>query len=187
MIRNSVFRVRNFEIWAVLSSNEVELLIPRLCDFMLRNVQKCAVPSRKGVDLLMLKNRLFRLRRVQIWELYFHAAKCSDKSMKGLRFVGTQESCFETWKSSHMGCAALLCGRFACVQELRFKTENRSDMGCDELQGCLFAHCLEWHFQAAKLSDKSSSTMQEGVLLMLRNSFYRLGNFVIFNMFRYGL
>ena len=91
--------------------------------------------------------------------------------MKGLRFVGTQETCFETWNSSHVGCAALLCGRFACVQELRFKTENRSDMGCDELQGCLFPHCLEWHFQAAKHSDKSSSIIQEGVLLMLRNSF----------------
>ena len=64
---------------------------------------------------------------------------------------------------------------------------NRSDMDFVELQGGLFAHYQEWNFQGAKRSDKSSSTMQEGVLLMLRNSFYRLGNFVIFNMFGYGL
>ncbi len=55
-------------------------------------------------------------------------AKCSDMSisvMKGLRFAGTKESCFEAWKRLHVGCAALLCGRFADVQELRFKPEKR--------------------------------------------------------------
>ena len=35
MLRNSVFRVGNVVIWAVLSSNEVELLIPRNCFFRL--------------------------------------------------------------------------------------------------------------------------------------------------------
>ena len=33
--------------------------------------------------------------------------------MKGLRFADTQESCFESWKRSHMGCTAMLCSRFA--------------------------------------------------------------------------
>ena len=47
MLRNSVFRVGNVIIWAALSKNEVELLIPRKHVFRLRNVQKCAVPSRK--------------------------------------------------------------------------------------------------------------------------------------------
>ena len=43
--------------------------------------------------------------------------------MKGLRFADTQGSCFEAWKRSHMGCAAMLCGRFADVQEYFFKPE----------------------------------------------------------------
>ena len=46
--------------------------------------------------------------------------------MKGLRFGDTQESCFETWKRSYMGCAALLCGRFADAQESRIQAANRS-------------------------------------------------------------
>ncbi len=45
--------------------------------------------------------------------------------MKGLGFAGTKESCFEACKRFYMGCASLLCGRFADVQELRFKTEKR--------------------------------------------------------------
>ena len=48
--------------------------------------------------------------------------------MKGLRFVGTQELCLEAWKRSHMGCAALLSGRFAEVQKFCFQTAKLSDM-----------------------------------------------------------
>ena len=49
--------------------------------------------------------------------------------MKGLRFANTQESCFETWKCSHMDCSTLLCGRFADSQESRFQDSKRSNMG----------------------------------------------------------
>ena len=41
--------------------------------------------------------------------------------MKRLRFADTQESCFEDWKRSHMGCAALIFGRFDDAQELRIR------------------------------------------------------------------
>ena len=41
--------------------------------------------------------------------------------MKGVGFAGTQESYFEAWKRSHMGCAALICGRFDDAQESRFR------------------------------------------------------------------
>ena len=41
--------------------------------------------------------------------------------MKRLRFTDTQESCFEAWKRSHMGCAALICGPFYDAQESRFR------------------------------------------------------------------
>ena len=45
MLRNSVFSVRNVELWAVLSSNEVDLLKFRNRVFRQRNDQKCAVHS----------------------------------------------------------------------------------------------------------------------------------------------
>ena len=81
--------------------------------------------------------------------------------MTGHRFAGNQESCLQTWKRSHMGCAALLCGRFADVQELRFKSENRSDMGCDEVHGCPFAYCQIWYFLSPKCSNKRSTILQD--------------------------
>ena len=41
--------------------------------------------------------------------------------MKRLRFADTQELCFEAWKRSHMGCAALICGRFDDALESRLR------------------------------------------------------------------
>ena len=49
--------------------------------------------------------------------------------MKVQRFADTLESCFEAWKRSYMGCAALLCSRFADAQESRIQAANRSKMG----------------------------------------------------------
>ena len=76
---------------------------------ILGKVHIWVVPPCNVVELLILKNRFFRLRNVQIWvssvlevgrsadfhEFCFHAAKRSDKGiavMKELRFVDTQES-----------------------------------------------------------------------------------------------
>ena len=100
MLRKSVFRVRNLEIWAVLFSNEV--------------------------DLLMRMNRIFRLRKrsemcsavpqlscfVDAQEPRIQFAKCSDMSIaviKGLGFAGTQESCFEAWKLTYVLCRPNMC------------------------------------------------------------------------------
>ena len=55
--------------------------------------------------------------------------------MKDLRFANTQESCFEAWKRSYMGCSALICGRFDNSQESRFQASKRSNMGSAVLQG----------------------------------------------------
>ena len=106
--------------------------------------------------------------------------------MKGLRFPNTQESCFEAWKHSYMGCSALLCVRFDDYQESHFQATKRSNIGSAVQLGCrsadfpnyvfklqnvqiwtvtdckrgLFADCQEWHFQAANRSDKSSTILQ---------------------------
>ena len=57
--------------------------------------------------------------------------------MKGLRFAVTEESCFEAWIRSHMGCPALLCGRFAESQGSLFQASKRSII-CSAVQkgGC---------------------------------------------------
>ncbi len=48
--------------------------------------------------------------------------------MKGLLFADTQESSFEAWKRSHMGCSNLLCGRYADSQKSRFQTSKLSNI-----------------------------------------------------------
>ena len=55
--------------------------------------------------------------------------------MKELRFANTQESFFETWKRSYMGCSALLFCRILDSQESRFQASKRSNMGSAVLQG----------------------------------------------------
>ena len=106
--------------------------------------------------------------------------------MKVLRFADTQESCYEAWKRSHMGCSALLSGRFADSKKSRFQASKRSnmisavldggrsayihifcfqagkrsDMDCAELQRCLFVHCLAWHIQVSKISNNCSDFLQ---------------------------
>ncbi len=68
--------------------------------------------------------------------------------MKGLRFANTQQSCFEAWKRSYMGCFALLCGRFDDSQESRFQASKRSNMGSAVLQRGRSADIHGFCFQA---------------------------------------
>ena len=49
--------------------------------------------------------------------------------MKGIRFADTQKSSFEALKRSYMGCAELLCVRFAAAQEPRIQAANHSKIG----------------------------------------------------------
>ena len=99
--------------------------------------------------------------------------------MKGLRFANTKEWCFETWKLSHMGCAALLCGRFAVVQELRFEHEKRSDMGCVELLGCLFENFSNGIFRLRNFEIRAVPSCRMVDLLMLMNRVVRQRNIQI--------
>ncbi len=74
---------------------------------------------------------------------------------KGLRFADTQESCFETWKRSHMGSSALIFGRFDDSQESCFQASKRS---WNIVVLLIFKIC----FQAAKRSDMESVELQGG-------------------------
>ena len=94
--------------------------------------------------------------------------------MKGLRFADTMDWCFETWKSSHMGCEALLCGRLADVQELRLKSDNCSDMGCAEL--LIVTNGIFW---LRNVQIRAVPFCKGVVLLMIRNSVFRVRNFEI--------
>ena len=61
--------VRNAEIWVVLSSNEADLLMLRNRVFRLRIVQKMGSALQTVFDLLMIRNRLFRVRTFYMWSV----------------------------------------------------------------------------------------------------------------------
>ena len=58
-------RLRSFQIRAVPSCKKVDLIILRNSVFRTRNIEIWAVMSSNEVDLLMLRNRVFSLRIVQ--------------------------------------------------------------------------------------------------------------------------
>ena len=66
IFRNSVFKVRNVQIWTVKNSKIVYLLIVRKGIFRLLNVLIRAVHSSKRVDFLILWNSIFSVRNVEI-------------------------------------------------------------------------------------------------------------------------
>ena len=66
MFMISGFMVRNIEICSVVSNNKIDLLVPANRVLRLQLVHNYAVPSRKVVDLLMLMNHVFRLRKDQM-------------------------------------------------------------------------------------------------------------------------
>ena len=90
--------------------------------------------SRKGVDLLMLRNSLFRLRNIKKWAV---------SSLTGTDLLMLRISVFKAWKRSYMGSVVVQGGRFHDVHDLRFHTAKRLDMGCAELKDCLFANFQE--------------------------------------------
>ena len=110
--------MRNFEKWAVLSRNEVDLLMLRNRVFMVRNAEILRVLSSNEADLLMKRNRVFSLRNVQIWAL----SSRKDFNLLILR------NRLEAWKISLISCYALLGGRFADDQKSRIHAANRSKM-----------------------------------------------------------
>ena len=86
--------------------------------------------------------------------MLFQAAKRSEMCsvfMKRLGFDDTQDLCFEDWKRSHIGCSALLYGRFAHSQESRVQASKYSNMGSIVLKGGHFANIYKFCFQAAKV------------------------------------
>ena len=58
-----------------VSSNEVDLLMLKNLVFRVRNFQKCAMLSFKGGDLLMLRNRVLKLPNFQIVQFRFAYAQ----------------------------------------------------------------------------------------------------------------
>ena len=121
--------------------------------------------------------------------------------MKELWFPYTQESCFDAWKRSHMGCSSLLCGRFADSQESRFQALKRSNLGSAVLQGgrllifinsvfmlqivliCNVSKCYGVYLLivingilAAKFRARAVLYFKKIDLLMLRNSVFTVRN-----------
>ena len=150
MLRNRVFSLRIFQICVMPNCKHNGYMhltnrFSRLWNFQVSAVRSCCTSFRSftsyKVDLLMISNRVFRLRNAQNWRCLpecelicwfsgiaysgcktFKYGKCR---MKELLFPDAQESRFQGWNRSYMGSAVLKGGRFYEVQELRFKITKR--------------------------------------------------------------
>ncbi len=89
--------------------------------------------------------------------------------MKELRFAYTQESCFEAWKLSHMGCSCLLCGRFVDSEESGFRPSKRSNMGSAVLEGGRSADIQEFSFMLQNVQICNVSNCNGVYLLIVIN------------------
>ncbi len=89
------------------------------------------------------------------------------------RFADTQESCFEVWKRSHMGCTALLFGRFADSQESRFQVLKRSNMISAILKGGRSVDIHEFCFKLQNFQLWSVSNCMGVYLFIFRNGIFR--------------
>ena len=96
---------------------------------------------------------------------------------KELRFADTQESCFEAWKRSHMGCCALLCCRFDDFQETRVQASKRSNMCSAILEGGGTANINEFCFHAAKRSGMYCVEVQVGLFADSQNCIFTFETF----------
>ena len=110
----------------------VVLLMIRNRIFRLRIVQIWAVPPWKGFDLLMPRNRVYSLGNVHIWGV--PSVKVVDLMMF--------RNCFSTYETFRYG-------------------------HCRNARGWL-ADYQEWCFQASKSSDKSSVIQQEGRIAVVQ-------------------
>ena len=86
-------------------------------------------------------------------------------------FANTQESCFETWKRSYMGCSALLCCRFDVSQESRFQASKRSNMSSAVLQGDPSADFPNYYFKLQNVQIWTVSKCKGDYLLIYRMTF----------------
>ena len=125
-------RLRNFQIRAVPSCKRVELFMLRKrvfraqtlkywqCSPAMRLICWCSGSVFSGFQTFR-NVQCLPARGLICWFSGNAYSVCETSRnglclMKALRFSDTQESCFEAWKSSHMVCSALLCGRLADSQ-----------------------------------------------------------------------
>ena len=194
MITNCVFSVRKIYICTVITWNEFELLMQdwkyshMSIDVMhsdwFGNVQELRFDTFKvliwnvspcwRVDLMMLRNRDFRIRNFEYGQQSgrlatsqksrFQAATCSKMSsaiLQDFRFADVEKSRFQASKRWLMNSAMLQDGRFADAQKSRFQAMKRSNMGSAVQQWGRLATSQKSRFQAAKCSNMRSTIQQE--------------------------
>ncbi len=85
------------------------------------------------VLLLILRNRVFRIRKVEIWVAVMEVGRSAD----------IHEFCFQAAKLSDMDCVELLGGLFADCQKWHFQAAKRSNNCSTILQEGRFADVHE--------------------------------------------
>ena len=114
----------------------------------------------------MLRNRVYSLQTFR----YGIAV------MKGLRFVGTKETCFDAWKLSHMGYAALLCGLFGDVQEIFLSLKNYQIWPVSNWKVAYLRIVRNGAFRLGNVQTRAVPSRKMVDLVMLRNCVFRLRN-----------
>ena len=129
---------------------------------------------RKGVGLLMLKNRVSRLGIIHIWVvpsykvfdlLFFRNSVLKLRNvqyaeLQGVLFADCQEWSFQAAKPLEMRSTILQEGRFADAQEERIQAAKSSEMGSAVPQRSRFADSQESRFQAANPSNMGNVVLQ---------------------------
>ena len=117
----------------------------------MRNVQICVVLFSNEIHLLILRNRVFRLRNVEIW----HAVQ------QRVRFGDAEESRIQAENRSDGKCCPARC-LIADAQESLIQVAKRSNVGIAVVKGLRFADTQELRFQACKRSNMDTAFLLVG-------------------------
>ena len=117
------------------------------------------------IHLLILRNRVFRLRNVEIW----HAVQ------QRVRFGDAEESRIQAENRSDGKCCPARC-LIADAQESLIQVAKRSNVGIAVVKGLRFADTQELRFEAWKRSHMGCYACYMFDLLILRNCVFRLVN-----------
>ena len=152
-LTDSVFRLWNVQVSAVpscctsfrsLTSYKVDLLMLRNLVFRLRIAQKWALPSRNGVDLLMLRNRVFRMQNIQTCEV----ATCKDFYLLKLRKHVLRLRNVQKWQNRPARWLIFWCSGIAIsiCENFRYRQYLHVNTSIYECSGIAFSGCESFKY-----------------------------------------
>ena len=142
----------------------IDLLMLRNRVFRLGKVQKWSLPSRKVVDLLMLRNRVFRLRCAQIWVMPSWKGLISYLSV--IAFSGCET--FRYWQLRDTR------GSIFCFLGIKFQLRNLKLWVEPRFKWVNFLILKKHVFRLRNIQVRAVPTRKDFIFLMLRNCVFTL-------------